>query len=155
MYFIRDIYTNCKIIWNFFQWILQKLQLLKLQVPAQFMMVALDEGPGPPIKYQHAELSKLYSVVSQLVRCCDVSQRCHSSISVSIHRSCNDLDNIEILYLSQLIMKYKTFIPSSLFPLLVLVGNPPSELYKTRSTVQSMFPWQILMPLLLLSTKVH
>jgi len=58
-----------------------KLQLLKLRVPAQFMLVALDEGPGPPIKYQHAELSKLYSVVSQLVRCCDVSSKCHSSIS--------------------------------------------------------------------------
>ncbi|KAK0066423.1 ubiquitin carboxyl-terminal hydrolase FAF-X isoform X1 [Biomphalaria pfeifferi] len=58
-----------------------KLQLLKLRVPHQFMLVALDEGPGPPIKYQYAELSKLYSVVSQLVRCCDVSQRCQSSIA--------------------------------------------------------------------------
>ncbi|XP_059175144.1 probable ubiquitin carboxyl-terminal hydrolase FAF-X isoform X4 [Physella acuta] len=58
-----------------------KLQLLKLRVPQQFMLVALDEGPGPPIKYQYAELSKLYSVVSQLVRCCDVSQRCQSSIT--------------------------------------------------------------------------
>ncbi|KAH9509417.1 putative ubiquitin carboxyl-terminal hydrolase FAF-X [Bulinus truncatus] len=58
-----------------------KLQLLKLRVPHQFMLVALDEGPGPPIKYQYAELSKLYSVVSQLVRCCDVSQRCQSSVS--------------------------------------------------------------------------
>ncbi|KAK3714003.1 hypothetical protein RRG08_009701 [Elysia crispata] len=58
-----------------------KLQLLKLRVPAQFMLVALDEGPGPPIKYQYAELSKLYSVVSQMVRCCDVSQRCQSSVT--------------------------------------------------------------------------
>ena len=61
----------------------QKLQLLRLRVPAQFMLVALDEGPGPPIKYQHAELSKLYQVVSQLVRCCDVSEKCTSSITVS------------------------------------------------------------------------
>ncbi|BFZ00611.1 hypothetical protein BsWGS_03650 [Bradybaena similaris] len=59
----------------------QKLQLLKLRVPAQFMLVALDEGSGPPIKYQYADLSKLYSVVSQLIRCCDVSQRCQSSIA--------------------------------------------------------------------------
>ncbi|CAG5128792.1 unnamed protein product, partial [Candidula unifasciata] len=58
-----------------------KLQLLKLRVPAQFMLVALDEGTGPPIKYQYADLSKLYSVVSQLIRCCDVSQRCQSSIA--------------------------------------------------------------------------
>lgn len=58
----------------------EKMHLLKLNVPAQFMMVALDEGPGPPIKYQYAELSKLYSVVSQLVRCCDVSSKCASSV---------------------------------------------------------------------------
>ncbi|XP_051561998.1 probable ubiquitin carboxyl-terminal hydrolase FAF-X isoform X1 [Myxocyprinus asiaticus] len=59
----------------------EKTQLLKLSVPATFMLVALDEGPGPPIKYQYAELGKLYSVVSQLVRCCDVSSRMQSSIN--------------------------------------------------------------------------
>ena len=48
------------------------------------MLVALDEGPGPPIRYQYAELGKLYSVVSQLVRCCDVSSRMRSSVPVSI-----------------------------------------------------------------------
>nr|XP_029496778.1 probable ubiquitin carboxyl-terminal hydrolase FAF-X isoform X1 [Oncorhynchus nerka] len=56
-------------------------QLLKLSVPATFMLVALDEGPGPPIKYQYAELGKLYTVVSQLVRCCDVAARMQSSIN--------------------------------------------------------------------------
>lgn len=45
------------------------------------MLVALDEGPGPPIKYQYAELGKLYTVVSQLVRCCDVATRMQSSIN--------------------------------------------------------------------------
>lgn len=45
------------------------------------MLVALDEGPGPPIKYQYAELGKLYTVVSQLVRCCDVTSRMQSSIN--------------------------------------------------------------------------
>uniref|UniRef100_A0A8C9X223 ubiquitinyl hydrolase 1 n=1 Tax=Sander lucioperca TaxID=283035 RepID=A0A8C9X223_SANLU len=59
----------------------EKTQLLKLNVPATFMLVALDEGPGPPIKYQYAELGKLYTVVSQLVRCCDVSARMQSSIN--------------------------------------------------------------------------
>lgn len=43
------------------------------------MQVALDEGPGPPIKYQYPELSKLHQVVSHLVRCSDVSSRCQSS----------------------------------------------------------------------------
>ncbi|KAK3596917.1 hypothetical protein CHS0354_031696 [Potamilus streckersoni] len=57
----------------------ERSQLLRLNVPAQFMSVALDEGPGPPIKYQYAELTRLYSVVSLLIRCCDVSSRCHSS----------------------------------------------------------------------------
>ncbi|KAJ8343150.1 hypothetical protein AAFF_G00244810, partial [Aldrovandia affinis] len=59
----------------------EKTQLLKLSVPATFMLVALDEGPGPPIKYQYAELGKLYGVVSQLVRCCDVSSRMQSSLA--------------------------------------------------------------------------
>uniref|UniRef100_A0A671PVR9 ubiquitinyl hydrolase 1 n=1 Tax=Sinocyclocheilus anshuiensis TaxID=1608454 RepID=A0A671PVR9_9TELE len=59
----------------------EKTQLLKLSVPATFMLVALDEGLGPPIKYQYAELGKLYAVVSQLVRCCDVSPRMQSSIN--------------------------------------------------------------------------
>ena len=62
--------------------VLQRLQLLKLEVPYMFMQLALDEGPGPPIKYQYAELGKLYAVVSQLVRCCDVSNRCQSSSQV-------------------------------------------------------------------------
>lgn len=37
------------------------------------MQVALDEGPGPPIKHQYPELCKLHQVVSQLVRCSDIS----------------------------------------------------------------------------------
>uniref|UniRef100_A0A8C4PQ71 USP domain-containing protein n=1 Tax=Equus asinus asinus TaxID=83772 RepID=A0A8C4PQ71_EQUAS len=59
----------------------EKSQLLKLNVPATFMLVSLDEGPGPPIKYQYAELGKLYSVVSQLIRCCNVASRMQSSIN--------------------------------------------------------------------------
>lgn len=62
---------------------LQRQQLLQLAVPATFMLVALDEGPGPPIRYQYAELGKLFSVVSLLVRCCDVSVRMRSSAAVS------------------------------------------------------------------------
>lgn len=50
-----------------------------MNVPATFMLVALDEGPGPAIKFQYAELCKLNQVVSCLVRCCDVSSRCQSS----------------------------------------------------------------------------
>nr|CAD7574966.1 unnamed protein product [Timema californicum] len=57
----------------------EKTQLLKLNVPATFMLVALDEGPGPAIKYQYPELTKLHQVVSQLIRCCDVSHKCQSS----------------------------------------------------------------------------
>lgn len=43
------------------------------------MKVALDEGPGPPIKYPNAELGKLHQVVSMLVRCTNVTQRCQGS----------------------------------------------------------------------------
>ncbi|XP_031549243.1 probable ubiquitin carboxyl-terminal hydrolase FAF-X isoform X2 [Actinia tenebrosa] len=55
----------------------EKIQLLKLNVPATFMLVAIDEGPGPSIRF--AELGKLYAVVSQLLRSCDVSVRTQSS----------------------------------------------------------------------------
>ena len=59
----------------------EKTQLLKLNVPATFINVALDEGPGPPIKYQYStELGKLYQVVSQLVRCCDIASKGQSSM---------------------------------------------------------------------------
>ncbi|RWS11107.1 putative ubiquitin carboxyl-terminal hydrolase FAF-X-like protein [Dinothrombium tinctorium] len=57
----------------------ERAQLLRLNVAATFILVALDEGPGPPIKYQYADLGKLYQVVSLLVRCCDVSSKCASS----------------------------------------------------------------------------
>ncbi|XP_030369464.1 probable ubiquitin carboxyl-terminal hydrolase FAF isoform X2 [Scaptodrosophila lebanonensis] len=57
----------------------EKQQLLKLNVPVQFMQVALDDGPGPSIKYQYPEFSKLHQVVSHLVRCSDVSDKCQSS----------------------------------------------------------------------------
>ncbi|KAL1140578.1 hypothetical protein AAG570_000508 [Ranatra chinensis] len=57
----------------------EKAQLLKLNVAATFMLVALDEGPGPAIKYQYPELTKLHCVVSQLIRCCDISSKTQSS----------------------------------------------------------------------------
>lgn len=57
----------------------EKAQLLKMNVPATFMQVALDEGPGPAIKYQYTELGKLNQLVSNLVRCCDISSKCQSS----------------------------------------------------------------------------
>ncbi|XP_012528213.1 probable ubiquitin carboxyl-terminal hydrolase FAF-X isoform X2 [Monomorium pharaonis] len=57
----------------------EKAQLLKLNVPVTFMLVAIDEGPGPTIKYQYPELTKLHQVVSMLIRCCDVSSKVHSS----------------------------------------------------------------------------
>ncbi|XP_001604458.2 probable ubiquitin carboxyl-terminal hydrolase FAF-X isoform X1 [Nasonia vitripennis] len=57
----------------------QRLQLLKLNVPVTFMLVAIDEGPGPVIKYQYPELTKLHQVVSILIRCCDISSRAQTS----------------------------------------------------------------------------
>uniref|UniRef100_A0A224XFS3 Putative ubiquitin carboxyl-terminal hydrolase faf-x n=1 Tax=Panstrongylus lignarius TaxID=156445 RepID=A0A224XFS3_9HEMI len=57
----------------------EKMQLLKLDVPTIFMLVALDEGPGPAIKYQYPELTKLHCVVSQLIRCCDITSKTQSS----------------------------------------------------------------------------
>ena len=53
--------------------------LFQLNVPVTFILVATDEGPGPVIKYQYPELTKLHQVVSILIRCCDVSSRAQSS----------------------------------------------------------------------------
>ncbi|CAG9840067.1 unnamed protein product [Diabrotica balteata] len=61
------------------QGIQEKTQLLRMNVPATFMMVALDEGPGPAIKYQFTELGKLNQLVACLIRCCDVSSKCQNS----------------------------------------------------------------------------
>lgn len=61
------------------QGIQEREQLLRMNVPATFMLVALDEGPGPAIKYQYAELTKLHQLVSLLVRCCDISSKCQAS----------------------------------------------------------------------------
>lgn len=57
----------------------QKLQLLKLNVPITFMMAATDEMPGLSMKNQLSEMTKLYQVVSILIRCCDISSRAQSS----------------------------------------------------------------------------
>ena len=69
----------------------EKGQLLRLNVASLLISAALDDGPGPPIKYQYAELAKLYQVVPTLVRC-NLSQRrskfvlCSSTHS-SVHNS--------------------------------------------------------------------
>ena len=55
----------------------------QLQIPATLMLVALEEGPGPPIKFQYADLSKLYQTVALLVRCCDIGAKMTSSQPVS------------------------------------------------------------------------
>ena len=52
---------------------MQRKQLLHLSVPSLFIAVALDEGPGPPLRSPYADLSKLYIVVGILVRSCDVT----------------------------------------------------------------------------------
>lgn len=43
------------------------------------MQVVLEEGPGPSIKYQYPDVSKLHQVVATLVRSSDISTRCQSS----------------------------------------------------------------------------
>lgn len=65
----EDVLTNvCNFYFKF-----------KLNVPAIFMQVVLEEGPGPSIKYQYPDVSKLHQVVASLVRSSDVSSRCQSS----------------------------------------------------------------------------
>ncbi|XP_065223298.1 probable ubiquitin carboxyl-terminal hydrolase FAF-X isoform X3 [Planococcus citri] len=55
----------------------ERQQLLRLNVPCLFLLVTLDEGPGPAIKYQYTELNKCHAVISTLIRCCDVRSQCN------------------------------------------------------------------------------
>lgn len=89
----------------------ERLQLLKLNVPALFMLVALDEGPGPPIKYQYADLGKLYHVVSVLVRCCDVSSKTMSSVPGNTR----PLNNPFTVECSEYLMPIQTQVSDILF----------------------------------------
>ncbi|KAA0188934.1 hypothetical protein HAZT_HAZT007000 [Hyalella azteca] len=58
----------------------EKRQLLKLNVAETLMSLAVDEVAGPGLKSSCADLTKLYQVVAQLIRCCDLSSKCHSSV---------------------------------------------------------------------------
>lgn len=59
----------------------ERCDLLELNVHAVLMSVAVEEGPGPAIKFQYAELGVLYQTVALLVRSCHVQSRAVSSHS--------------------------------------------------------------------------
>lgn len=63
----------------------QRHQLIRLGVPSLFIAVALDEGPGPPLRSPYTDLTKLYAVVGILVRCCDITVMQKSLHEVSAH----------------------------------------------------------------------
>ena len=56
----------------------ERTLLLQFDVAYYFMLIATDEGPGNPVKYQYVDFAKLYQVVSLLVRSCDISEKNHS-----------------------------------------------------------------------------
>jgi len=62
--------------------LLQKQQLLQLGVPSSFIALCLDEGPGNPVRSPYVDYTKLYAVVSILIRCYDLSAKQQSSIEV-------------------------------------------------------------------------
>lgn len=66
-------------------WLCQRQQLISLGVPSLFISTALDEGPGPPLRANYTDLTKLHSVVAQLVKCCDVSPLQRSAIEVHFY----------------------------------------------------------------------
>lgn len=63
--------------------VLIPLCIAQLNVAETLMSLAIEESPGPVIKYPLVDLTKLYQVVTQLVRCCDLSAKCSSSVPVS------------------------------------------------------------------------
>ena len=59
---------------------------IKILSSAQFIAVALDEGPGPTLHSPcAAELTKLYSVVGILVRYCDVTLECKEAVKRCVY----------------------------------------------------------------------
>ena len=56
--------------------------------------MALDEGPGPPLRSPYADLSKLYAVVGILVRSCDVTCMEKSLYEVCNTKHCTKLTGI-------------------------------------------------------------
>ena len=49
----------------------ERTLLLNYDIAYFFIMIATDEGPGYPIKYQYVDFNKLFQVVSVLVRSCN------------------------------------------------------------------------------------
>ena len=62
----------------------QRKQLLDLGVLQIFIRLAFEDERSTTIKYPYSELTKLYSLVSILIRSCDVSKSMKSSIDVSV-----------------------------------------------------------------------
>ena len=60
----------------------QRRQLIQLGVPSSFIALCLDEGPGNPIRSPYVDYTKLYAVVSILIRCYDLSVKQQSSLEV-------------------------------------------------------------------------
>ncbi|XP_067944193.1 ubiquitin carboxyl-terminal hydrolase 9X-like [Watersipora subatra] len=92
----------------------ERRQLLSLNVLGTFIQVAIDEGPGPSIKYQYVELAKLFSVVSILIRCCDVSSECRTqdkrSIAVNPYTWQNQPPYPLPQHVANLLFKNKAFV---------------------------------------------
>lgn len=84
----RDLADHCRHLTQYFHLfnmyaalgLPEKRQLLKLGVAETMMSLAIEESPGPVIKFPCVDLTKLYQCVSQLIRCCDLTSKCNSSI---------------------------------------------------------------------------
>lgn len=93
---------------------LQRQQLLHLGVPSLFIAVALDEGPGPPLRSPYADLSKLYAVVGILVRSCDVSIMQKSVFEVRRFGMCSLSSPLSPYFSSKPLYLSDFFSPASL-----------------------------------------
>ena len=61
---------------------IQKRQLLQLGVPSSFIAFCLNEGTRNPVHSPNIDYTKLYAVVSILIRCFDLSVKQQSSVKV-------------------------------------------------------------------------
>lgn len=91
----RDINDQGKHLIQYFQFfnhyavfgINECLHMIKLEIPLQLIQFALDESSSSQsttiARHQYCDLTKLFCIVSTLLRCYDVSGNCSSAATVS------------------------------------------------------------------------
>lgn len=95
---IHLVHLHCDNVFS-----LQRKQLLDLGVLQTFIRLAFEDDRSTSSRYPYSELTKLYSLVSILIRSCDVSKSMKSSLDVSQNLLPMDVNCKGIWYFSNVL----------------------------------------------------